>query len=142
MGSDRGGADGARVGRRRPARLEEVRVFELDPERFRTVVDVDAWASFQHTIGHGRELFANRTLWNVNSTALGGGVAEMLRSLVGYARGAGLDARWVVIGGDPDFFRVTKRIHNRCTDSPGTAGRSGTASAPSTSVAASATRSS
>ncbi len=37
------------------------------------------------------------TLWKVNSTAQGGGVAEMLRSLVGYVRGAGLDVRWVVI---------------------------------------------
>ena len=102
--------------------LEEVRVFELDPERFRTVLGVDAWASFQSTLGHGRELFANRTLWNVNSTAYGGGVAEMLRSLVGYARGAGLDARWAVIGGDADFFRVTKRIHNRLHGFPGDGG--------------------
>jgi len=93
--------------------LREVRVFELDPERFRTVVDVDTWASFQHTILRGRKLFADRTLWNVNSTEHGGGVAEMLRSLVGYARGADLDVRWVVIEGDADFFRVTKRIHNR-----------------------------
>jgi len=93
--------------------LEEVSVVGLDPERFRTVVDVDAWASFQATIGRGRELFADRTLWNVNSTAHGGGVAEMLRSLVGYARGAALDVRWLVIDGDADFFRVTKRIHNR-----------------------------
>jgi len=93
--------------------LEEVAVFELDPERFRTVLDVDGWASFQQTVGRGRRLFEDRILWNVNSTAHGGGVAEMLRSLVGYARGADIDARWVVVGGDADFFRVTKRIHNR-----------------------------
>jgi trehalose synthase len=37
----------------------------------------------------------------------------MLRSLVGYVRGAGLDMRWVVMDGDADFFRVTKRLHNR-----------------------------
>ena len=37
----------------------------------------------------------------------------MLRSLIGYVRGAGLDARWVVVGGDADFFRITKRLHNR-----------------------------
>jgi trehalose synthase len=52
-------------------------------------------------------------LWTVNSTAQGGGVAEMLRSLIGYVRGAGLDARWTVVGGDADFFRITKRLHNR-----------------------------
>lgn len=51
-------------------------------------------------------------VWNVNSTAHGGGVAELLRSLVGYARGVGVDCRWAVIGGDPDFFLLTKRLHN------------------------------
>lgn len=37
----------------------------------------------------------------------------MLELLVGYAQGAGVDARWVVIDGDAEFFRVTKRLHNR-----------------------------
>jgi trehalose synthase len=61
--------------------------------------------------------------WNVNSTAYGGGVAEMLRSLIAYVRGAGLDARWLVIPGSPDFFKVTKRIHNFLHGSPGDGGR-------------------
>jgi trehalose synthase len=55
---------------------------------------------------------AGRVVWQVNSTAVGGGVAEMLRPLVGYARGAGIDARWVTIGGSPAFFRMTKRLHH------------------------------
>ena len=37
--------------------------------------------------------------WNVNSTARGGGVAEMLPWLLAYARGAGVDARWLVLDG-------------------------------------------
>ena len=36
----------------------------------------------------------------------------MLQSLLAYARGAGVDVRWATIGGDQDFFRITKRIHN------------------------------
>ena len=36
----------------------------------------------------------------------------MLRPLLAYARGAGVDARWVVMEGTPDFFRVTKRLHH------------------------------
>jgi trehalose synthase len=95
------------------ASLEQVNVTMLDPERFRRVLDVDAWATFAQTILRGRELLAERTFWNVNSTANGGGVAEMLRSLVGYSRGAGLDVRWAVVPGDEEFFRVTKRLHNR-----------------------------
>jgi trehalose synthase len=61
----------------------------------------------------GREKLAGRRVWNVNFTAQGGGVAEMLRPLLGYARGVGVDARWAVIEGEPAFFAVTKRLHNR-----------------------------
>ena len=61
-------------------------------------------------------------VWNVNSTAKGGGVVELLRPLVGYARGAGVDARWVVIEGTPEFFAVTKRIHNRLHGAEGDGG--------------------
>jgi len=49
---------------------------------------------------------------NINSTAAGGGVAEMLQVLLGYVRGVGIDASWLVIEGAPPFFDVTKRIHN------------------------------
>ncbi len=73
----------------------------------------DGLRRLEHTVSRGRELLGGRTCWNVNSTARGGGVAEMLQSLIGYVQGAGLDARWVAVDGDPDFFRVTKRLHNR-----------------------------
>lgn len=53
-----------------------------------------------------------RIVWNINSTAQGGGVAELLRSMVGYARGTGIDCRWAVIGGPPEFFQFTKGLHN------------------------------
>ncbi|MDJ0867111.1 MAG: glycosyltransferase [Myxococcota bacterium] len=66
-----------------------------------------------------RDALGERAIWNVNSTAVGGGVAEMLRPLLGYTRGAGIDARWAVIGGDPDFFRVTKRLHHALHGSRG-----------------------
>ncbi|SKA66625.1 glycosyltransferase [Desulfobaculum bizertense] len=49
---------------------------------------------------------------NVNSTADGGGVAEMLRGLVPLARGLGIDSHWHVLQGDEPFFRVTKKFHN------------------------------
>jgi trehalose synthase len=69
---------------------------------------------FRQTIVRGHELLGGRVFWNVNSTARGGGVAEMLRSLIGYVQGAGLDARWVVVDpGEPAFFDLTKRLHNR-----------------------------
>ena len=39
--------------------------------------------------------------------------------LVGYSLGSGIDARWVVIGGDEAFFKITKRLHNRLHGAPG-----------------------
>jgi trehalose synthase len=58
-------------------------------------------------------VLGDSTIWNLSSTASGGGVAEMLHVLVGYVRGAGIAIRWGVVQGDPEFFRVTKRLHNR-----------------------------
>jgi trehalose synthase len=49
-------------------------------------------------------------------------VVELLRPLVGYARGLGVDARWLVIDGTPEFFELTKRIHNRLHGSEGDGG--------------------
>jgi len=103
--------------------LDDVAVTPLDPERLRSVLAPDALAAFEHTLTRGRELLDSRTLWNVNSTAYGGGVAEMLRSLIGYARGGGSDARWLVITGDGEFFRITKRLHNRLHGHAGDGGR-------------------
>ena len=39
-------------------------------------------------------------------------MAEMMHVLLPYARGVDVDVRWVVIGGEPEFFAITKRIHN------------------------------
>lgn len=99
--------------------IEQVPVPPLPPERLMEVLLPNQAAEFDETIARGRALLGSRVIWNVNSTARGGGVAEILGSLIAYTRGAGLDARWVVIDGDPGFFRVTKRIHNMLHGDPG-----------------------
>ena len=53
-----------------------------------------------------------RHIVTVNSTAVGGGVAEILSRLVPLSRELGVDVRWDVIKGGEDFFAVTKRMHN------------------------------
>ena len=93
--------------------LYDVEITPLNRERFGNVLTGEALEQFEHAFARGGELLAGRTLWNVNSTARGGGVAEMLQSLLGYVQSAGIDERWVVIAGDPAFFAVTKRLHNR-----------------------------
>jgi trehalose synthase len=82
------------------------------PERFQSVMEPEAFERVVEGVTTARELLGERTIWNVNSTSKGGGVVELLLPLLGYAKGAGVDARWVVIDGTPDFFKVTKRIHN------------------------------
>ena len=69
-----------------------------------------------------RELLDGRVVWNVNSTARGGGVAEMLQVLLAYARGAGADTRWLILRGDAEFFAITKRVHNHLHGSAGDGG--------------------
>jgi trehalose synthase len=67
----------------------------------------------------------NRTVWNLSSTATGGGVAEMLQVLVGYTIDVDVDVRWLVMAGDPEFFATTKRIHNRLHGAEGDSGELG-----------------
>jgi trehalose synthase len=90
----------------------EVEVSSMSPERFRSVLAPARYEQFERGMQHGRELLAGRVVWNINSTARGGGVAELLASLVPYARGGGVDARWLVVEGPQQFFDITKRIHN------------------------------
>jgi trehalose synthase len=68
---------------------------------------------YDRTVRRARRVLAGRTVWHVNSTAEGGGVAELLRSSLGYLPDDGIVTRWLVVEGDPEFFRITKRIHNR-----------------------------
>ena len=49
---------------------------------------------------------------HVNSTAQGGGVAEILKSMVPMMDDSGPDSQWMVIEGNPEFFETTKRLHN------------------------------
>ncbi len=93
-------------------RLREVEVQALDAARLEPLIGPDRMRRFEVIAETTRAALAGRAVLNVNSTAVGGGVAEMLQTLLAYVRGAGVDARWLVIKGDPAFFAITKRIHN------------------------------
>lgn len=83
----------------------------MDPRRFEAVIPPGEYQDLRALIAAAAALHG-RVVWNINSTASGGGVAELLRTLLGYSRGGGVDARWLVLSGAPPFFGVTKRIHN------------------------------
>jgi len=89
----------------------------------RKTISLEDYASFAHLTRAVQELRAEaamlaprlrgRRLFMVNSTAQGGGVAEMLPMQILLLRELGVDANWGVIGADkPEFFRLTKRLHN------------------------------
>src|SRR5947208_16048654 len=59
-----------------------------------------------------------RSIQMVNSTAVGGGVAEILTRLVPLAEELDLNIKWEVISGGEDFFEVTKAFHNALHGAP------------------------
>jgi len=94
--------------------MAELKLVEIEPaplERFRPLI-ADRYDEIERAAAGARETFAGRRIWHVSSTAQGGGVAEMLRALLPYVRGAGVDTHWVVLPETDGFFAVTKRIHN------------------------------
>jgi trehalose synthase len=94
----------------------------IDPRRLEPLIGRERVEALTEAASALRTLLGDRRIVNVNSTATGGGVAEMLGTLLGYVRGIGLEADWLVIAGDPEFFAVTKRIHNGLYGSPGDGG--------------------
>ncbi|MEM2364543.1 MAG: glycosyltransferase [Candidatus Bathyarchaeia archaeon] len=64
------------------------------------------------------ERLAGIRVVHVNSTKVGGGVAEILERLVPLLRDSGVDAEWRVISGDEEFFKTTKDLHNALHGAP------------------------
>ncbi len=93
--------------------MQTVSIPTLSFDRFSGILGERGARDLRHTVEDAHSILGDRIVWHVNSTAAGGGVAEMLQTLLGYERGAGIDARWLVIEGDSEFFTLTKRIHNR-----------------------------
>lgn len=93
-------------------RMLEVDVAPRTPEALAEVLTPEQAERFRAAAHRATTALAGRTVWNVSSTATGGGVAEMLRSLLGYVAGAGVRTRWLVLAGDEEFFTATKRLHN------------------------------
>ena len=108
----------------------EVDVQAIPLDRLAIVLGPERAEIFSRVAEIARSSLLGRRVVNVNSTATGGGVAELLQTLLAYARGVGVDARWVVIDGDAGFFEITKRIHNQLYGTPGDGGPLGRAEQP------------
>lgn len=97
----------------------------IDPARLAEALDKPGAERLLGGLAAIKSRLDGRPVWNINSTARGGGVAEILASLIPYVRGGGIDSRWAVIDGDQEFFTVTKRLHNRLHNSRGDDGELG-----------------
>jgi trehalose synthase len=58
------------------------------------------------------EGFQDKCVQNINSTSVGGGVAELLSRLIPLFKQLGVEVNWDVIKGDERFFEITKKFHN------------------------------
>lgn len=93
--------------------LHEVAERRLPVARLEPVVGNERYERLITAASELRKRLGDRTIWNISSVAVGGGVAEMLQVIVGYVAGFDIPIRWTVIGGEPAFFGITKRLHNQ-----------------------------
>jgi trehalose synthase len=106
------------------ARPKFVQIPSHSIERFEPILG-EAYTHVLTVAEEARRRFGGRAIWHVSSTLRGGGVAEMLRSLLPYVRGVGVDTRWVVLRESDEFFGLTKRIHNNLHGDRGDGGELG-----------------
>jgi trehalose synthase len=105
--------------------MKEVEVKAIPLDRLEALLAPGRVERLHWYVPQARRVLGERVVWNVNATAQGGGVAEMLQALLAYARGAGVDTRWLTLSADQEFFTITKRIHNMLHGSAGDGGELG-----------------
>lgn len=99
--------------------MEEATLTERDPDLFADLLTPQAFAAFREAMSRGASALRVRTMWHLNTTLTGGGVAAMLGSMLPYIRGTGVNCRWLMVEAGDDFLAVTKRLHNALHGAPG-----------------------
>lgn len=99
--------------------MREVPVDAAPLTPYRDVFGADRMERLREKANEVSGALHGRTVWNINSTAAGGGVAELLHALLPLARALGIDTRWLVIDGDTEFFAIAKRLCTRLYGAPG-----------------------
>jgi trehalose synthase len=107
--------------------MQEVEVVGRSTALLMGLLTFDQARAFLEAGRRARATFGDRTIWHINATSRGGGVAEMLQTLLAYGRAGHIDNRWLVLDGDAKFFTITKRLHNVLHGDPGDGGPLGDA---------------
>jgi trehalose synthase len=84
------------------------------PTTSRTLADYERYTDDERRrrIESAADSIADERVLHVNSTPSGGGVAEMLASVVPLSNSVGVDTDWLVMEAPDEFFEVTKNVHN------------------------------
>ena len=92
----------------------EVKIPQLTIKERSVLEDFEGIAPAEQTkrIREYINLLKGKRLLHINSTAIGGGVAEILNRLIPLSNEIGVNAGWEVISGTNEFFAVTKTVHN------------------------------
>jgi trehalose synthase len=99
--------------------MDEATIPERPASAFADLLPPRVYAAFDQAMSGAAEALHRRTMWHLNATLTGGGVAEMLSSMLPYLCGAGIDCRWLMVDGNDDFLDITKRLHNALHGAPG-----------------------
>lgn len=102
--------------------MRENVVSPVSLDRLGTLLPPERVERLTSSAERARSKLAGRIVWHVNATPFGGGVAELLHTLLAYGNGAGVENRWLVLDADADFFTITKRLHNMLHGQPGDGG--------------------
>lgn len=94
--------------------MKRVPVRQLDLGAYRGVARDEEMTE----IGALAERLRGARVVHVNATSYGGGVAELLQTLVPLERDVGLDSQWWTVGAPAVFFDATKRLHNALQGMP------------------------
>jgi trehalose synthase len=101
--------------------MYEVPIESRSLDAFRALLEPEDHQRLERSVARLRDVLSGRRLWHVNSTKQGGGVAELLSTLLPYLAHADVDVHWLVIEGTEEFFELTKRLHNHLHDADGDA---------------------
>ncbi|HET8681588.1 MAG TPA: hypothetical protein VFM54_06905, partial [Micromonosporaceae bacterium] len=102
--------------------MREVALPEASTGPYERLLGADRVAGLRQAAAALGPALRGRTIWHVNSTSTGGGVAEMLHAVLPLARAVGVDCRWLVTEGDAAAHALTKRLCLRLYGSAGDGG--------------------
>ena len=94
--------------------MEEVAVAPKHLADYRSIIGQAAYEAL-HSVSKSLK---GKRIAHVNATSYGGGVAELLHSIIPLMKDLGLDVHWYVLSGTNPFFDATKAIHNALQGAP------------------------